>query len=320
MMTIDEFTDFRKKHKQYGLFTTAYRYDTPNIREGSMIGNLYLDFDVTDIDSNFDQIRIDAVRTLSVLKAIFGIDRESIQIFFSGNKGIHFVIPAEVLGVQPHPELNMIFKGIAEDMNKLVKYGTIDTAIYDKVRLFRVPNSIHPKTGLYKVPITLEELQHTSLEDLKSIASQPRTPLPVKRNYSTQANRIYQDYIKQWENEKKRVESRRNQAGATKLSFMPPCIQHILSEGAKKGKRNNTAAVVASYFMQRGVKEAEALDRVLEWNEEYCVPQLPAREIEKTVASIFRAEHRYGCRALRELSICSSSCRLYKDDGRKSNV
>lgn len=317
-MTLSEFKDFRTKNGEHGLFTTAYRYDSPVIREANMIGNLYIDFDVTDIDIDFYQIRTDAVRTISALKAIFGIEKDSIQIFFSGNKGIHFVIPAEVLGVQPHAELNMVFKKIAEDMNKLVKHQTIDTQIYDKVRLFRIPNSFHPKSGLYKVPITLEELQNSTLEDLKELAKKPRAPLPVKRTYSTQANRIYQDYIKEWDNEKARINARKNKAGTAKLSFMPPCIQHILSEGALEGKRNNTAAVVASYFMQRGVKEAEALERVLEWNDEYCVPRLPTREIEKTVASIFRAEHRYGCRALRELSICSSSCKLYKDDGRKN--
>jgi DNA primase catalytic subunit len=317
MMTLNEFGAFRKNNSQHGLFTTAYRYDKAEIRDANMIGNLYLDFDVTDIDTDFEHIQTDAVRALAALKAIFGIKRESVQIYFSGNKGIHFVIPAEVIGVQPHAELNMIFKLIANDMNKLTKHHTIDTGIYDKVRLFRIPNSVHPKTGLYKVPITLEELLTSNLSDLKLIASKPRAPLSVNRTYSTQANRIYQDYIKEWDQDKKRMTAKKNKAGTSTLDFMPTCIEHILSEGAPNGKRNNTSSVLASYFMQRGVKEVEAVDRVLEWND-MCTPPQPKADIEKTVRSIYRAEHRYGCRALRELSICSTSCRLYKDDGRKS--
>jgi hypothetical protein len=316
-MTIPEFSAFRTKNKEHGLFTTAYRYDKEEIRTANMIGNLYIDFDVNDIEVDFNQVREDAIRTISAFKAIFGIDHTSIQIFFSGNKGVHLVVPAEVLGVQPHDELHMVFKSIAEDMNKLVRYETIDTRIYDKVRLFRVPNSIHPKTGYYKVPITLQELQSSSLEDLKVLAEQPRKPIPIKRTYNTKANRIYQGYLKEWETEKKRMSARRHKGKATTLSFMPPCIQHILSQGAKEGKRNNTVAVLASYFLQRGVKEDEALDRTLDWNDEHVIPQLPAREIENTVRSIYRAEHRYGCQTLSELSICSTSCKLYKDDRRK---
>ena len=316
LMKVEDFTAFREANKQHGLFTTAYRYNQENIREADMIGNLYLDFDVSDIDRNFYHIKTDAIRTLSALKSIFGISPESIEIFFSGSKGIHFVIPMQVLGVQPHPELNMVFKGIAEDMNKLTAHQTIDTGIYDKVRLFRVPNSLHPSTGLYKVPLTLDELRTLSLEDIKEIASQPRPRVKVNTAYSTQANRMYQDYVKQWEKEMVRIEANRKKSSAVRMNFMPPCIQHILSEGALDGKRNNTASVLASYFLQRGVSKEEALDRVLEWNN-LCVPPSNESELAKTVRSIFRAEHRYGCRALKELSICSSSCRLYKEDDRR---
>jgi hypothetical protein len=313
-MKLEDFKSFRAEHSKHGLFTTAYRYNKPDIRDADMIGNLYIDFDVNDISNEFHQVREDAIRTISALKAIFGVERESIQIYFSGNKGIHLIVPAEVLGIQPHNELNEVFKLVAEDMKKLVKNGTVDTRIYDKVRLFRVPNSIHPKTRLYKVGITFEELRDLDFQEVRRLALAPRKPIPVKKQYSTQANRLYTSYVKEWAQEKERMKNRKNTSKGSKLGFMPPCIQHILEEGAVEGKRNNTAALLASYFMQRGVNEDEAFARIIEWNETHCSPKLPERELEKTVGSIYKAEHRYGCRTLKELSICSSSCKFYKEE------
>lgn len=320
MLTLDTFRGFRQSHQDASLYATAYRYNNSDIRSADMIGDLYIDFDVDDIAGRFEHLRNDIFRTMAALKALFGIEQDSVQLYFSGGKGFHITIPSEVLGIQPNPELNMIFKHIAEDLSKLIQHDTIDTRIYDKVRLLRVPNSIHQSTGLYKVPITLSELRDGNLESLSAIASQPRRPIPVKRTYSTKANQMYQKYIREWEKEKKAIESRRNKYKDKTLNFMPPCIQHILEEGAQKGKRNNTAAALASYFLQRGVSESEALDRVNEWNEMHCVPSLPGREVQTTVQSIYRSEHKFGCRTLKEISICSSSCKMYKDDGRKQLV
>lgn len=320
MLTLDTFKEFRKGYLESSIYATAYRYNNPDIRQADMIGDLYIDFDVDEIGANFDQLKDDIFRTLAALKALFGIDQGSIQLYFSGGKGFHLTIPSEVLGIQPDPELNMIFKHIAEDLSKLIRHGTIDTRIYDKVRLFRVPNSKHQETGLYKVPVTLAELREGTFESLSALAATPRRPMPVKRTYSTKANQMYQQYIREWEKEKKAIENRRHKYKEKTLDFMPPCIQHILEEGATQGKRNNTAAALASYFLQRGVKESEALDRVNEWNEVHCVPSLPGREVQATVQSIYRSEHKFGCRTLKEVSICSSSCKMFKDDGRKQLV
>lgn len=313
-MTLDDFHAFRQQNLRHGMFTTAYRYDQENIREANMIGNLYIDFDVTDIDNNFWMIRNDAIKVVSILGAIFGIDKDMIQLYFSGNKGIHIVVPAETIGIHPHPQLNMVFKKVAEDMNKLTKHNTVDTRIYDKVRLFRVPNSIHPKTGLYKIPITFDELRDLPIDDMQKLAERPRKPIPVRKQYLTQANRMYQSYIKAYEEEERRIAARKKSGKRSSLNFMPPCIEHIINNPVPDGKRNNTTAVLASYFMQRGIKEEEAIDRIFAWNQEQCQPPQPESEIEKTIASIFRREHRYGCAALKELSVCSSSCRLYKKD------
>lgn len=319
-MLIDDFAIWRRINAQHGLFTTAYRYDNEDIRNARMIGNLYLDFDISDIDEgdNFQMVREDVLKSISALGGIFGIAKDMIQIFFSGKKGIHLVVPAEIFGIQPHTDLNMIFKSIAVDLNKLVSNGTIDTGIYDRVRLFRVPNSLHPNTGLYKIQITYDELRNRSLDELKVLAREPRKPLVQKRQFLSQANRLYNDYIRTWDDEQRRKAASQRQRGDGKLNFMPPCIEHLLNTPVPEtvGQRNNKCAVLASYYMQSGASQEEAVDALIQWSSQYCQPALPASEIRRTAASIYRSERRYGCQALKELSECSTDCRLHESKRR----
>ncbi len=49
----------------------------------------------------------------------------------------------------------------------------IDGLIYSKTWLFRAPNSRHPKTGLFKRRLTLDELTHLKVEAVRQLARNP---------------------------------------------------------------------------------------------------------------------------------------------------
>src|SRR5262249_9135937 len=49
----------------------------------------------------------------------------------------------------------------------------VDGLIYSKTRLFRAPNSRHPKTGLFKRRLTLNELTHLKVEAVIELARHP---------------------------------------------------------------------------------------------------------------------------------------------------
>ena len=49
----------------------------------------------------------------------------------------------------------------------------LDTAIYDRVRCFRAPNSRHPKTGLHKRRLTHAELFGLSANRIQELAQEP---------------------------------------------------------------------------------------------------------------------------------------------------
>ena len=49
----------------------------------------------------------------------------------------------------------------------------IDAGVYDRVRIFRAPNSRHPKTGLYKRRLTYDELLGLKLAAVLRLAEAP---------------------------------------------------------------------------------------------------------------------------------------------------
>ena len=153
ILTVDDWAAFFSAHKDKGVFTTAFRYKDKNIREGSMIGHFYLDFDEPNVEKNFRYVKEDVIRCVSALKSIYQIPTEYIRLYFSGGKGIHLIVPYEVFGIEPNDKLHEIFRLMAKDFASMTRNKTVDTKIYDRVRLLRVPNSRHPKTNLYKIPI-----------------------------------------------------------------------------------------------------------------------------------------------------------------------
>jgi hypothetical protein len=99
------------------------------------------------------------------------LDEEDLLIFLSGGKGAHIGIP-----IVWHPEPSRHFNAIAKlfcshlaEEAKLV----IDGLIYSKTRLFRAPNSRHPKTGLFKRRLSLDEVTHLKPEAIVDLARHP---------------------------------------------------------------------------------------------------------------------------------------------------
>ena len=63
--------------------------------------------------------------------------------------------------------------------------AVIDAGVYDRVRCFRAPNSRHPKTGLHKCRLTVDELMHLRTDAILKLAKQPEPfelPAPTYRS------------------------------------------------------------------------------------------------------------------------------------------
>jgi len=319
--------NFIKKRNSHSVFHTVYRYKDieiesakqigdVEIQNASLYGDLYLDFD--DI-SCYENVKADAITALSYLKIIYHINDNQVKIYFSGNKGVHIIVPAEILGVKPMISLNGVFRNIAISINTFSKNKTIDTQIYDNKRMFRIPNTIHEKSGLYKVPITATELRTLSEAEIRDLAKSPRDikvePVVETNNIARQA---FEKCIIEFQimNNEAKKDKRFN----AKLTIIPPCIQYLLDNGAIEGQRNITIACLASFWRNYGKSLDETIETISEWNSGNSAPT-GLMELKRTVRSIFMGQKSYGCSTLKLTSICDSDkCKLSKKKEVNKNV
>ena len=121
---------------------------------------LVLDFDCKE---NPDLARQEALQAISKLKS-FNINPKDMEIYFSGNKGFNVVITLNK-EITPH-EASVI---ALEKIGKGLK--TLDPSLYDAPQLIRVPGTRHQVSGLYKIPLTVKELESKTIEQIRTQAT-----------------------------------------------------------------------------------------------------------------------------------------------------
>jgi hypothetical protein len=321
---------FRQHYNNKGVYQTQMQYINPiwyqndkgkwliNAGESLKWGDFYLDFDtVIGNEDDYEKLREDVRTALRYLTVIMNIDLNQIRFFFSGNKGIHLTIPAITLGLEPHAALNQIYKIIMEDIGKYCKNDTLDPKVYDDKRMFRMVNSWNIKGQAFKIPITHDEFVRLSYMDLWELAQQERTIQVADPVPSTRARMVIKQHIEEWT---QRVNKRAEFSGKIrKLESEPPCIQAMWEKIFREtvDERNNSAAALASFYMQQGVEYEECIGRLLKWNEENCSPPQKPREVEMTVSSVYNGQHKYGCETFKRVSgVCEKDkCPLFTKAG-----
>lgn len=141
--------------------------------EGQCGGDwLWFDIDrASDIDAALADARVLCLHLTDHWK----VRDDEMLIFISGGKGFHIGVPTLLWSPEPSVSFNRVARQVAETIAKRAG-GTgvvIDTGIYDKVRLFRAPNSRHPTTGLRKRIFTTEEFLNIGIERLVLMAKSP---------------------------------------------------------------------------------------------------------------------------------------------------
>lgn len=126
----------------------------------TLTDKVYFDF---DDEKDPDNARRAAAEVILRLKP-FGINPEDIEIYFSGNKGFNLIVNIDKL-LAPK-ELEAICEKIAGDYAPKL----FDISMYDSNQILRIPGTKHQKTGLYKIPLTYDELRELPLEQIKEKA------------------------------------------------------------------------------------------------------------------------------------------------------
>lgn len=142
---------------------------------------LVFDFDSDNKDlsrvENIDLSRADAIEIVNRLQKE-GIGQDSIQIYFSGGKGFEVSVRFEGVRLTPREAKN-IGLNLAEGLK------TFDPVVYNASRIFRLPLTKHQKSGLYKSPLTVSDLESMSTEDIMENAKQNLEYSDIKDAWKT---------------------------------------------------------------------------------------------------------------------------------------
>lgn len=255
-------------HSLYLLDPTAGEYYKKNgnsIRgfEGKATSNeLVFDFDSKE---NVDFARKDAVVLLERIKKESNLPRinDYIRVFFSGNKGFHIHLLTNK--TYTNEEIKSICCKLAEGLK------TFDTSIYDKVRIFRIQNTKHQDTPLYKVEIKPALLKkENALNTIKELAVKPIEGT-VREEYKKITNTDFIDQYKNIKTEEKKPksvivdinETEDGIRGLDTIDFsecpknMPKCLW-ALTKGIMvpgKGERHHIFLGLGNYFRNQGLSQ-----------------------------------------------------------------
>jgi len=277
------------------LFSSLYRYETSDPYVGPVIGGLCFDLDDA---RNVESARKETVELIRFLKNELGVKEDSIDVCFSGSKGFSLVVNRRVFGFEPSGILPLIHRSIAREMVERLGLKTVDLKIYERRRLWRLPNSRNSKSMLYKVRLTVQELESQSVEQIRQIALRSRALVQRPEHKLSEQARAF--YLKH----KAMVEEDLSKKKPTftsedyKDKKTDPCIDDVLDRGEDEGYRNQTTFDVAVYFARRKETLEAIKAMLLEWNSKNR-PPLSDSEIERTIESAHRGvlEDKYhvGC-------------------------
>lgn len=313
----DRVNAMKKRFNNTDLYFTNYIYNEEDQNNSDIIGPLYLDFDTSiENSSSYEKVKLDTLMTIAFLNTEYHVPKDCIKIYFTGNKGFHVFVSNIVFGIKPCKDLNSKYKEIAKQAYDNSISKTIDTRIYDKKRLLRAPHSINAKTGLYKIPLTEDELRKSSYSDMLELAKRERSDVVVNSYFVPMAQKAFEEKTMV----KKVVRNSSNKSFINPNYEIPICIKNIFHTGAMEGERNNTLVILASAILQKGTDLEEAIEVLKDWNIDKNNPPLHDDEVEVTVRSAYNNllnGRRYGCASLIDLGLCvGNQCKLYKNNER----
>lgn len=210
---------------------------------------LLWDFDYQD---ELEVARKDAREAYSrLLKKGFSTD--DIQIYFSGNRGFHLIIKLEDRLKRKEFE-NIVF-GLCGDLK------TLDTTVKDQQRLIRMPFTKNQKTGLYCVPLTLDEFNDKPISAIQAKAKE--LSIEDWELYSRWKNKkaalpgaiieLKEMTLKEQKEEKNNLKFDDRLDVARKPKWLSP-TKFALQEGFfKEGERNTAFMILAATYRAHGL-------------------------------------------------------------------
>ncbi len=257
---------------------------------------LYADLDGKDPK----QAHFDAQYIVSLVGEMTNIVPD---IYYSGNKGYHVIIPYRIEHEQCHLVAKHFFEYLAEDI------PTLDGRVYRSQSLLRLPGSPASRPGYFKVQITKKELMSLSHDSITDLAKAPR----IGDINEFDHEKLNQDFFDVIEAGKSKVPVYRNQQLAEYISDigqeMTPCLKKMLENPSPTGKRNQTVYLLARLFKKCGLAEQDALS-LLTTHTHWLDYEKEERGVSKVLSSLYKSPKQVmiGCRMGQDAELMKAHC------------
>ncbi len=311
---INDFSKIAKNNINKEIYRSMFLYDesiVPYLEKNETVtgfnGEQSIDKIVIDIDlikNDNDKGNQTRKKVLDVTDAMekLLIDPLHYNIWFSG-RGFHIHL-ANVYGFK---DSNTLAKQVRATMQR--DFGKHIDLIYDSRRLIRAGFSHNKKSGLFKIPISYEELETLSYEEIAKIAK------AIRSDYKP--HKIKQEHVISLEpmdmSRKNIAEVRKvfdNAKGET-TRFIT-CAQHIYNAGHVSGKRHKHLLALVSIWRKRYAFDKVGCDFLARAYMTNMDKPLPAVEVSKIVSDAFKNDYYYGCNHPDLQPYCDSKCMLFK--------
>lgn len=215
-------------------------------------GPLYFDLDSDDIQESIDDARTTVHRLQS-----YGLQAYDFEVYLSGKKGLHIIIPEAAFNQKPVPT-HRLFDVYKEIAFKLSTPST-DLRVYTgrKGRMLRTCYNIR-ENGNYKVQISVQELESLTPENYKTLCSQPRHMPPARPEFRFQFGLLFDEAVQKAGVTKKRRKPRAVTPNQIQADL--PVVVKLLN-GESDAGFNLLAMQLALYARESGWSEEEFLNR-----------------------------------------------------------
>lgn len=272
LLSLKQIKILQKIHKDYNQFYSIHTYYN-NGSKGCPV--LYIDLDGPSAKKDMKLLRKEIKEKLGAYP----------EVWDSGNKGYHVIIPKEVL----HNRCEKIAEYI---VSKFTDVQSFDPSVYSSKRMWRIPNTHNVKgqrnkSLIYEADIT--ELNEKLLDEWI---------LEAKA------------HIKQKEEQFKKRLQEKNEGTTAEIV---PCVKSLIENMPPKGIRHYSIVQIASFFNQNEVDIESAFASILKqphWEEH-------RDHIVEVFESIYNSERGYGfgCRGSKILrDRCMVFCKYYNGE------
>jgi hypothetical protein len=208
---------------------------------------LILDIDRPDLADAL----ADARQLVAFLHERYPEAEGDVQIWFSGSKGFHVAVE---LAHDPPPALG--FHRTARTLAEALagRAGVrIDTGVYDIAHIIRLPNTRHPRTGLFKRRIDAAALFALDLDGIRRHAAHPAGDgIPAVRSCPARLADDWRDAERESaRTAEARAAVRRDFGGGPDLRA-PRYLVDFLRFGTDEGERHETLFRCAAWLTEQG--------------------------------------------------------------------